>query len=414
MRRDFERQNVMPTAAKRAKMRQDTALYALCFAAFFIPESYSIGIIAYRLWQMFLFVIAIGSLGAFLAKGRISVRWCFLTFFFISFYLLSSLAHGADGSLAVMAFLTLKGIGFSSLCEIGFQRDMRACLAGFLAAGLSLCFVHFCTYLLFRDIVGGMQHGTISFMGYPASQHWFFFTHDNASIFYFLPVLAVSWLYAWRYSERVVPIALIATILAIVMYVDLWSATALISMIVFGGMIAVLFLWRRTCKKRGCNPAVKFPSPGMSVFLGCAVSVAVIILAPLDVLQSFVAQLGKAGAVYARITIWENSLGYFVANLFFGMGLQDTMTVIGQLTYDHSHNFLIQILYQGGLLSAILFIAWMSACSVRKKRCRKVSPELAVISGSIFLYLLVSTMDWYGAMVIPLILFAMLPYLEQE
>ena len=392
--------------------RRVVVLFAVCFAAFFIPESYSVGVLVYRLWQVLLFSVSSAAFVAFLLWGRINIRWLLLCAFFAFFYVGSSLLAGADGSLALAAFLALKGIGFASVCELGFQRNLRACLEGFLLAGFILCAVHFLTYLLYRDVVGGMQHGKVSFLGEEVNQHWFFFTHDNASISYFIPVLAIGWLYAWRYSKKMAPVVAVATALTVIMYVDLWSAAALVSMIAFGVLVLALLAWRKCRGDRGRSDAVRILSPVLAAVLGLTVLTVVVLFASTDVMQQLIAKLGKVGAVYARIIIWENSLDFFGEKPICGMGLQDGATVIEQLTYDHSHNLLIQMLYQGGLLSAILFAAWLLACTARSGLRGSSSTEAALLAGALFLYLLASAMDWYGTMVTPLILAAAIPYVD--
>lgn len=393
--------------------RRAVALFAVCFAAFFIPESYSVGVLIYRLWQVLLFSVSSAAFVAFLLWGRINIRWLLLCAFFAFFYVGSSLLSESNGSLALAAFLALKGIGFASLCELGLQRNRRACLAGFLVAGLFFCAIHFASYLIYRDIEGGMKGGQITPRGLPVDQHWFFFTFDNASVFYYLPVLSILWYYTWRYNDRLTCVSVASTVLTIIMYIDLWSAAALVVMVLFGLLVTLLLFRRRLARRRAVRARRCFPSALLVVLSGCVLSLAVALFASSDLMQLIIAQLGKTGAISARVTIWSNSLFWFSDRPLSGVGLLESDVVVSQLTYDHAHNFLLQALYQGGIISAVLVILWMATCA---KQCKRSggSPEVAVIVGSIFLYLLASAVDWYGTMSASFLLFMMLPYMGQS
>lgn len=172
---------VANTGVSRGK--SSSFLYAVAFLCFYIPQDYAVSDNIQDLWVLASLVVGGFSTLLLLAHYGIDGRVFSIVFFFLTFYVFSSALSASDGSALSIISYTARGIGFCSLCLYGFQRNGKACLAGFILAGSIMCIANYATYLQYGDIVGGMQHGSVSFKGTVTTQHWFLLSSDNGTLF---------------------------------------------------------------------------------------------------------------------------------------------------------------------------------------------------------------------------------------
>lgn len=373
----------------------------IAFSAFFIPSSYAVPETIYRSWQFLLFCVAVMFFIAVLLRGKIYLRWVLFCSFFIAYNLLSSAFSGFDAGYETCLFNVARGIGFVSILEYGWSVDKRGYLKAFIGAGLIWCSVNFASYILFRDILGGMQRGALEYgKSYVTSQHWFFFTHDNGTVFFYIPVMASIFYYAERFNKRLFPLAYLFCILSELMYLDLSSTTALIAVGFFllscclstNGIIRHLF-----SKLNGCR----------SFNFGLVLCAAVVVLALFGNFVGVVSNLGKAGTFSYRLSIWDNAIKWFIHAPLLGYGLESTVTAVSKLSFNHCHNLILQLLYSSGLIGFILYVISHLFC-LNVACDSKGQFGLNIVYSAIISYFIASIFDWYVYLVLPAILFYLL------
>ena len=372
---------------------------AVGFALFFCPAYYAVPHYIYQLWQVAVCAVASVAVLLVLVKNKLTLRWfaliagCFC-YFFVS-------AAFGDGNMIFNASLFgfCRVVGIASLLEYGLKKNMRKTLLCFMAGSLAMCAVNYFIYILYRDIPGGMLHGYI-FYGYRYAtvQHWFFFTHDNGTVFYYLPSLSVLWFYVFKYSRKLMPFAIVCSCLVLYMYVTLWSATAMVVTALF--LVAMIL-----CANNKARKLFSKLSYQLVVLCGVGFCILVLFLNISGSFDYFASLFGKTGTTDSRAVIWQLSLDWFLSNPITGVGYVDSVYDIMRIGIDHCHNFILQPLYTGGIVSAAFFAWFLALCKPKGE----VTAGAAALLVCIFLLFVAQTFDFYltmSAVFVPFILLA--------
>ena len=99
-----------------------------------------------------------------------------------------------------------------------------------------------------------------------------------------------------------------------------------------------------------------FLSMRQAVFIGLFLAAAIVALAGSDLVMSAVGSYGKSVTFGFRQTIWGNSIEALSNSPLFGVGFNDETTRVAMLSFDHSHNVVLQVLFQSGFFGFILFL----------------------------------------------------------
>lgn len=297
-----------------------------------------------------------------LVKDSTNPLFWSLTLFFVSLNVVSSLMVSSDGAPSEIIFDTAKQVGFCALAIYGLGRYPRDCIAAFVVAGLVACSLNYVTYIVYYDVPGGMQAGTINSFGRQTAQHWFYFGSDNASLEYSLPVAAALIYYTITYNTKWIIPTVIFSVVTLQMYIRLDSVNATITF-VFIAICALYALYKmKTESKLSINR-------NSVIVVAIGFNLLVILVFNTESMAAYIEQLfGKSSSFLARTDIWDNAIFYFQESPLFGQGVSNDITDILRLTYNHAHNVILQILYQGGLLALFLFIVVMYIC-MRNKSC---------------------------------------------
>lgn len=333
-------------------------IFAVCFAMFFTPEKYVFSESIYRAWQMTEVVIGGFFFVAYIAKCRIGLNWLLFIGFFTSSSFLSSVVSDSTASTESILFTTLSGIGFVSLACYGLQRHPRRTLYGFSVGGCLMCAINFISFLIYRNTYGGMMHGI-----YMTDQNYFFLGYDNITLFYYLPVAACLLYCYFRFDDKIARnLALVFFGLSLYMYISLFSVFSMAVFVVYSAFILALLNRERAGKAHFRGITYK-----KMVLFGLGLSLVVFAFSESGLLNAIAGALGKSNSISDRIRIWENAVRCFSQNPLFGVGVNNALTDILNLSYDHAHNALIQILYQGGLVSLSLFVSSLLSGLPRQK-----------------------------------------------
>lgn len=320
----------------------------------------------------------------------------------VSYYLLSSYIAGSDGSSTTALLNCAKGVGFVTMLEYGFKVDKKGYVEAFVIAGFIWCSVNYASYLIYRDVLGGMQSGYLEFgKNYVTSQHWFFFTHDNGSLFFYLPVAAAAFYHSFKYNRKWLMLSYGFAFLVELMYIDLESTTAMVAMGLFLASVLLLYF-------KKCMPIFRLIKGRNAIYLGLAIASLVVVFGLLGNMTGAVGALGKNGTFGSRLVIWNRSIDWISRSLWFGSGFESTALAVMKLTYNHCHNIVVQLLYSGGVLSFILYLSSHLSCMPSTKNGMgdfRWGSEHWVVSVAIIAYFVAASFDWYAYFVLPALIF---------
>lgn len=362
-------------------------LLSLAFCIFYIPAYYALPHKAYVLWQYLIIIDGLISIIIYLFRRKVTVRWIVFLIALICYYFISSFLGSDIQPMKYIVYLFLKTAGFVTLLELSLQWNKEKAIKAFIYSSFVMCTINYISFLYYRNIVGGMLHGQheVGEAG-KTTQHWFFFNHDNYTAFIYIACLSILWFYAIESNKlRYKIYAFISSFLTLYMYIDLWSVTAMVGTVLF---LAICFLSLNT--RLRC-----FLTKRLSYYFACLVgvcfSIAVIFLNAGGWYAKAVRMLGKTGTSGLRGIIWNRSLQFISHNPIVGYGYEQDNLVILKLTFNHCHNFVLQILYTGGILSFIFFVLFIVLCEVKGVKVKSA----CILTGAISVLFLLSTFDWY-------------------
>ena len=195
--------------------------------------------------------------------------------------------------------------------------------------------------------------------------------------------------YSLRFSRRFAVPTLVFCGATLYMYVELESATALSVFGLLTILIALLFA-RSFCR----SGQKSYPSGLLPIGASLLFCAAIILFLSSDfLLNLFYDIFGKSASLQERVTIWERAIDYFSKAPLWGMGLSTTITDILRLTYNHTHNIILQVLYQGGIVSFIFLVAACAQCIKIGRRDR--TPEAFLLACTVSLTIIAGTFDFY-------------------
>ena len=394
------------TSSKREKTL--FVLLFLGFVTFFIPSKYALPLMIYRAWQVLILGVAAFVVVLYLSRKRISIPWALLMTCFTLCLPLPWIAGSGDGSFTTMAIRYCQCAGFVTLLELGMRKNAALCLRAFIYAGAFVCLLHFISFFIYRDVVGGMLNGYVQTeLGRvkETKQNWYFLTYDNASIFYFLPTAAIAWFYAIRYDRRFFVVAALTTAAALIMYVYKTSATALVSMAIFLIGVVLSLGMNHRCRVKGTSQSrVAWPKARIALVAGTLFAIALVAMVGNSMLDQIAALFGKTASFSGRDKIWPASIDWILQSPFIGYGVEQEATSAMKIGQSHCHNIVLQLFYDGGIFA---FASYYAALW-RLSRCSKQAPfdpALAILSFAIFAFFVSAGMDWTIRLPYSLILF---------
>lgn len=328
-------------------------LFTVAFALYFVPEKYALPESVYRAWQIIEILIGSYSTILFLFKCRVDINWILLSGFFFLVYFVSSVLTGADGWITSIVFSTLLGIGFVSFACYGLERYPKECLYGFCIGGTVMCLWNYVTFIFFSNIRGGIRNEIIN-----NDQHYFLLGYDNITIFYYLPLATCLVIVAFLFrGKKMRTFSIVFCCAMTIMYLYLNSITAMLVSLLFTFFI-LLFYAKDSYSKHDSSNAI-FPTYKFILLCGLILFVACFILVVTGSMQDMASLFGKRGSISDREIIWGKALHFFLDHPLFGVGVNAPETDVRNLTYDHTHSMIVQIIYQGGLLSLICLLLWL-------------------------------------------------------
>lgn len=376
-------------------------IFGICaFSLFFTPQSYAVGDLAYRIFEIGILLVSTSITLLYLICYKFDKQWIFFSFFYVFFYFASSILSQSDGSIYAYIFGAAKGIGFITLVKFLLNYNKRIMLLSFCCAGCIMCFFHFISIFKYFNVIGGMRHGYIPYAygsTLPTTQNWYFLTYDNESIFYFLPLICALIIYGLVYSKYALYVAVIYAALVGFSYIAKGAATASVAFLCFVILAALfLLLYKHRSVAISCN---------LASIIGIIVSVTLILGIGSGLFSRIAILLGKDPTFTGRSYIWNNSNKYICESPFWGNGIEQTTTIIAKLNQNHCHNIILQILYTGGIFAFAFFVLGIFSTPDKNKNAFS-----SIVSAAVLAFFIAASLDWYPSIPVPFILFYLFPY----
>ncbi len=189
----------------------------------------------------------------------------------------------------------------------------------------------------------------------PKSQY--FLGMDNRFINYYFPGVLCNILSSrkngFKYGKR----AFIIMFVGGATLISLWAVGGMLGMII---LIAVVFTDERIIKGNLFNADHMITM----MILANIVLIAASVTNPEMIWKIMQFFLGKGGNYLDRVNMWKGVLNkVFLKYPFAGIGAQSMQYVSYFMRYNHAHNLMMTVLYQGGIIGEILFwIGMYSGC----------------------------------------------------
>lgn len=382
------------------------AVAVLMFLSFFPPATYAVPTLITRLWQGLMVLSCFLALCLLLARGKMTIRWLSFCFFYISIFLFSSLVAGSQIDWMAAASYAVRCIGFVTLCEFLFQQNIRRAIAACAIALSTMCIIHLASVLLYFNTVGGMRSGYIEYsLGRStlSTQNWYFLTYDNNSVVYFLPAIVLCWYYAFKFNNKVLLFAIPFSFASLLSYVSKNAATAEVSV---GLLILTLFILLMTNYRSKPVLSLRYSN---AVLLGAAFCAGIVALVGSGFVTEIAGIFGKTGGLTGRDTIWANSIAAIDDAILFGHGVEPAEVTNRIIGHNHCHNMFLQILYSGGILSALFFVLGVYSC--RPKSCsHKSNTSFQAALVGIACFFIFAGIDWLSYYPAPIAIFYLIAF----
>ena len=235
-----------------------------------------------------------------------------------------------------------------------------------------LLLINFITIILFP---GGFY---LNSSGYSGN---YFLGYDNNLITYIFPALALSFTNSLNKNGKIGLKSIFLLIISFCSIIFTWSATGVVSMVI---MIVLFFAY--TINKKDF-PIKKYIVVALSLFIE-------IVFLRFQNIFSFIVEgwLKKDLTFTGRTYIWDIFIGEIKKSILIGHGIVDSKYLIRTLNAGHAHNYFLQILYQGGLVTFSMFLGFFFSAINKVKNCK----EKKYVGIVIFAYLISFIFEAYS------------------
>lgn len=209
----------------------------------------------------------------------------------------------------------------------------------------------------------------------------YFLGYDNNLITYIFPALALSFTNSLNKNGKIGLKSIFLLIISFCSIIFTWSATGVVSMVI---MIVLFFAY--TINKKDF-PIKKYIVVALCLFIG-------IVFLRFQNIFSFIIEgwLKKDLTFTGRTYIWDIFIGEIKKSILIGHGIVDSKYLIRTLNAGHAHNYFLQILYQGGLVTFSMFLGFFFSAINKVKNCK----EKKYVGIVIFAYLISFIFEAYS------------------
>ena len=311
-------------------------------------------------WCLFYFLLRRGKIDKFILF--IILFYC--SFLFSTFYFSQSYVNLIYEFASILSWIVL--------FKINMFDNKDKFLTTLENTFFILLLINFITIILFP---GGFY---LNSSGYSGN---YFLGYDNNLITYIFPALALSFTNSLNKNGKIGLKSIFLLIISFCSIIFTWSATGVVSMVI---MIVLFFAY--TINKKDF-PIKKYIVVALSLVIG-------IVFLRFQNIFSFIIEgwLKKDLTFTGRTYIWDIFISEIKKSILIGHGIVDSKYLIRTLNAGHAHNYFLQILYQGGLVTFSMFLGFFFSAINEVKNCK----EKKYVGIVIFAYLISFIFEAYS------------------
>ena len=287
-------------------------------------------------------------------KKRYRILWCVYLYFLV---LLLCTALSPSGNFLQWSYLALLDMSICNIVFLWIREDRDRCISYLLFYVEVLLAINLFTLICYPD-------GLFTTGVYPQ----YFLGYDNTHIRWIMPALTLSLLWSYTQEKKglwkknlggIHPRTFILYCICLVQVVISKSATSIVGFSVFTILIVLL--------SKNNSDFFNRRRRLYSIKVAYLVAIVGTVMVSLIAFSYFGELLNKIETFFGknlqinRIIVWRRVLESIMENLFTGVGVElattTSMKLFNSLLQGVSaHNYLLNVLYQGGLIGFIAFI----------------------------------------------------------
>lgn len=215
-----------------------------------------------------------------------------------------------------------------------------------------MIFINLMTLILFPD---GMYTS-----GVYTSNYWM--GYDNTHIRWQIPALAISFIYSFATKQKLTIRTWILMLVVLSSTLLIGAGTATIAIVVFAAGMLYILLGKRKDKENGIKIFMPLAALIISIVGTIIIVGGTIVGSQIEIVEKIASLLGKDSATFTgRNYIWIGTLSAIQNNLMWGLGYETSdmtsMRLVNTTGYGSSpHNLCLEVLYNGGIVLAIIII----------------------------------------------------------
>ena len=386
----------------KSRINKHVLKYIIMFLPFFTVSTYLMPEIIKRALEAYRIIVIVIA-GLLFVKKRLYTKADIVFFLAHLTVMISTIIY--QGAIGNQLYKLISILGFIMMFKVCFHEDAKSFLKAISVYGGLLCFLTVLTMFLYYkpgEYNGGMRSGIVFEYGRRVSGNVYLLGVDNASFFYIFTILIIICVYRLAIHDKVgFPcIALYFFMTSAFLYVG--SATALVCFL-FGGVLIVSCEYMRGIKRLLAKFDLK---TAIFVLLVFAIFV---VKFRLQYLFEFliVNVLHKSITLTRRTAIWDVAIRMIQQRPILGIGAQSDAFNYAHFGVNHVHNIILELLYQGGIVSLLLFIGGVVLYGRRIRKYKNAKIKILLI-GATIIYFINSCLDFYLSVYLPYSFFLLL------
>lgn len=273
-------------------------------------------------------------------------------------------------------------IAFCGIIAVGLKKRPRVILTALSHLMTVLVLVNILSVFLFPD---GLYTTGI---GFSLNKYWFL-GYDNAHIvMYVFCIMLIGLVNYLNIGKVRTPWMIVIYILCSIVTIRLWSATAIVALVFLGMYIFFPGLFDKASSIFNIRTYI------VVITIVCISIIAFATASHSDSgLLSFILNtvLHKDVGFNSRYMIWNNYLDNIWKHFMFGNGSESAQILIMKNGVNGAHNEWLQILYNGGIVHFLVYLALLFTCA-RKLLDYKNKGCARIVAISIFAIMIVQLM----------------------
>lgn len=282
--------------------------------------------------------------------------------------------------------VAIKLISLTCLIDYGVKNDTKNFINAFLLLLEILIYSNFISILIYPD---GMYDTHLQ------SYNWIL-GYDNSHIIYFITAFYISYINKMLNKNQNFRFILLTIISMLSVFIR-FSATSIVGY----SLILLFMIFNKTLKNTKIFNIYNYLITNLILFF------AIVIFRVQNLFSYLIVNILHKDLTFTNRTgIWDRTIAYINKSILFGYGLEPSTirSTKNNFIYGiNAHNFILEIMYQGGILALISFVAILiSAC--KKLYKYKNNMVSKVVSFVIFVLFLMMITEYYNIQFIFIVL----------